>query len=142
MESGIKEVRDTKETRIKARTTKKGQSKRLAKQLANYALEKKADEILILDLRKLTSMTDFFVICSGDSDVQVKAIIDHIEEKMKKRKLKSLNREGYTNLKWVLLDYVDVVLHVFLKETRNFYNLESFWGDAKIEKISDESTPD
>jgi len=137
MNSSLTKVQITKEQRTKLTRTSKVQSKRFARQLANYALGKKGDKVLIMDLRKLTSMTDFFVICSGDSEAQVKAITDHIEEKMKKRKIYPLNREGYTNLKWVLLDYFDVIMHVFHKDTRNFYNLESLWGDAKIESIID-----
>ena len=79
MNSSLTKVQITKEPRAKVTRI----SKRLARQLANYALGKKGGEVLIMDLRKLTSMTDFFVICSGDSEVQVKAITDHIEEKMK-----------------------------------------------------------
>lgn len=118
--------------------TRKPSTKRLARQIANYVLEKKAHDVLIMDLRKLTSMTDFFVLCSADSGVQVKAIVDNVEEKMKKRRIRAWHREGYQNLKWVLLDYVDVVVHVFHKDTREFYSLESLWGDAKTEAIPDD----
>ncbi len=116
---------------------RKPATKRLARQLAKYSLEKKAFDVMIMDLRKLTDITDFFVLCSADSDTQVKAIVDHIDEKMRERKIKPWHVEGYENLRWVLLDYVDVVVHVFVKETREYYSLETLWGDAKIEMIED-----
>ena len=138
MNSSLTKIEPVNNSKIKTTNTVKRQSKRLARQLANYALEKKADKILIMDLRKLTTMTDFFIVCSAESEVQVKSICDHIEFKMKKRKMKALNREGYTNSKWVLLDYVDTIVHIFHKDTRDFYSLETFWGDAKFEEISEE----
>ena len=128
------------EKRTRTKTVRaSGRSKRLARQLAKYTLEKKAYDVMILDLRKLTDITDFFVLCSADSDTQVKAIVDHIDEKMRRRKMKPWHVEGYENLRWVLLDYVDVVVHVFLRETREYYSLETLWGDAKTEVITDES---
>ncbi len=117
----------------------RGWSKRLARQLARYTLEKKAYDVLILDLRGLTDVTDFFVLCSADSDTQVKAIVDHIDEKMRKRNLRPWHVEGYENLRWVLLDFIDVVVHVFLRETREYYSLETLWGDAKTEVVDDQS---
>ncbi len=138
MNSSLIEIEPVKNSRMKTAVTVRRQSKRLARQLAKYALEKKADKILIMDLRKLTTMTDFFVVCSADSEVQVKSICDHIEFKMKKRKMKALNREGYTNSKWVLLDYIDTIVHIFHRDTRDFYSLETLWGDAKFEEISEE----
>ncbi len=115
----------------------RGAAKRLARRLAEVALEKKAFDVLIMDLRKLTGVTDFFVLCSADSDTQIKAIVDHIVDEMEKRQQKVWHVEGYENLSWVLLDYVDVVVHVFHKNTRAFYNLENLWGDAKTEVIED-----
>ncbi len=117
---------------------KRGAEKRLAKRLAKYSFEKKAFDVRVLDLRKLTTMTDFFVLCSADSDTQVKAIVDHIRDKMNQRDVKPWHVEGYSRLRWVLMDYVDVVVHVFLKEAREFYNLEGLWGDAKFETIEDD----
>lgn len=112
-------------------------SKILAKKIANLSLEKKASDILILDLRSLTSITDFFVICSGDSNTQVKAISDHIFEELKKDKIHPWHIEGYTNQEWILIDYVDVVAHIFQPQKREFYGLERLWGDAEIEEIKD-----
>ena len=93
-----------------------------------------------MDLRKLTSMTDFFVICSADSDIQVKAIAGAVQEGLEQKALAPWHTEG-GSANWVLLDYVDVVLHVFHKNTRSFYNLEKLWGDAKIERVKDEPAP-
>lgn len=113
-------------------------SKILAKKIADLSLSKKAEDIIILDIRKLTTITDFFVICSGNSDKHVKAIVDVIKEELEKFGVKPWHREGYQYLNWVLLDYIDVVVHVFQKEIRGFYSLERLWGDAEIISISDE----
>ena len=110
-------------------------------QVAHLSLEKRAEDVVVMDLRGLTSITDYFVICSGASDTQVKAIIEHIEDELRTKKLKPWHREGHSNLQWVILDYVDVVVHVFLPEVRDFYGLERLWGDAEIVKVSDEPTP-
>jgi ribosome-associated protein len=112
-------------------------SKKLAVKLAELALSKKATDIKILDLRKLTTITDYFVICTAHSDVQVKAIADAIMEGSKKDGERPWHKEGMTHKTWVLLDYVEVVVHVFLNETRAFYGLEKLWGDAKVKEISD-----
>ena len=101
---------------------------------------KKAQDVVILDLRPLTSMTDFFVVCSADSDIQAKAIADGVDEGLEKQGTRPWHREaGSAN--WILLDYVDVVLHVFHRRTRAFYSLEKLWGDAKIHRVSDDAGP-
>ena len=112
-------------------------SKQLAARIAKLTLSKKASDIKILDLRKLTSITDFFVICSADSDTHVKAIADAISSGMEKLGHAVWHNEGYSHLNWVLLDYVDVVAHIFRKEIRTFYNLERLWGDAHFEYVED-----
>lgn len=112
-------------------------SKKLAVKLGELALSKKATDIKILDLRKLTTITDYFVICTAHSDVQVKAIADAIMEGSKKEGERPWHKEGMTHKTWVLLDYVEVVVHIFLNETRAFYGLEKLWGDAKVKEISD-----
>ena len=112
-------------------------SKALAKTIAALALSKKAHNVVILDLRKLTSMSDFFVICSADSDTQVRAIADAIRDGSAEAGERVWHDEGYGESTWVLLDFVDVVVHVFYKETRSFYNLEKLWGDAKFEHVED-----
>jgi ribosome-associated protein len=110
----------------------------LAHRIGELALEKKALDVVILDLRGLDAFTDYFVICSGEVDLQVKAIIDHVYESLLSEKIKPLDREGYENLQWVLIDYVDVVLHVFVPDRREFYGLERLWIDADIEELVDE----
>jgi ribosome-associated protein len=96
--------------------------------------EKKAHDIVVMDLSELESAsTDFFVICHGQSDTQVEAIAHSVEEEVKKVvKETPWHKEGYENNEWVLLDYVNVVVHVFVEEQRTFFGLEDLWGDAKI----------
>lgn len=112
-------------------------SKQLASKLAHLTLSKKATDIRVLDLRKLTAITDFFVICTGSSDTHVKAISDAVVDGSNKLGEKPWHREGTGGKSWVLLDYVDVVVHIFLNETRRFYSLEKLWGDAEITSVSD-----
>lgn len=102
-----------------------------------FALTKKASDVVIMDLRKVTDMTDFFVVCSADSDVQVKAVADAIIDGTESVGESTWHQEGFTQRQWVLLDYIDVVVHVFHKEARRFYALEKLWGDAKIETVED-----
>ncbi len=109
----------------------------LQHQIAQLALNKKAKDVVILDLRKVTSMTDYFVVCTGDSEPQVKAIADEIMSGMELQGEKTWHVEGLQNLQWVLLDFVDVVVHVFHKDARTFYGLEKLWGDAKVQKVLD-----
>lgn len=97
---------------------------------AREALESKAKDILIIDLRDLSSVTDYFVICTGDSDIQVQSIARHIKEKLSEAGLRLLRMEGYLHAQWVLLDFGDIVIHVFHHEARTFYSLERLWGDA------------
>jgi ribosome-associated protein len=111
--------------------------KTLARKIAAAALHKKAYDITIMDLRKITSMTDYFVVCSVDSDTQARAVADSIKHETMEKGESLVRKEGYTEGRWILLDYVDVVAHVFHKDIRAFYNLEKLWGDAKFEHISD-----
>lgn len=112
-------------------------SKKLAFELAELALSKKAENVKVLDLRKLTTVTDFFVICTAHSDPQVKAVADAVMDGSKKIGERVWHKEGMTQRSWVLLDFVDVVVHIFLRDTRNFYGLEKLWGDAVITDIKD-----
>jgi len=100
-------------------------------------LSKKAQDVVILDLHKLSSAADYFVVCSADSDTQVKAIADAVQDGTEEFGERSWHSEGYQSLHWVIVDYVDVVAHVFYKEDRAFYNLERLWGHAKRKKITD-----
>jgi len=109
----------------------------LAKKIAGFAVSKKASNILLMDLRKKSSATDFFVVCSGDSEPQVKAIADAILDGMDGVGISVWHTEGFHARQWILLDYVDVVVHVFHRELRSFYNLERLWSDAKIQSVID-----
>lgn len=109
-----------------------------AKEISEIMLDKKGFKIRILDLRKLSAFADYFVICSASSDTQVKAISDAIDKTLRDRGIKSYHREGYEALNWVLLDYFDVVVHVFKTDARDYYNLEKLWGDADVIEIEDE----
>lgn len=112
----------------------------LAKHVAELALTKKAQDVVLMNLKGLSSVTDFFVVCSADSDIQVKAIASAVEDGLKLKGERPYQVErGSPN--WVVLDYVDVVLHVFHKQTRPFYNLEKLWGDAKISRVEDAPPP-
>lgn len=108
----------------------------LLKQIVNLAQEKKAVKLVAMDVRGLSSITDYFVICSGDSEPQVKAIADNIRKGTPK---KPNHLEGYENLNWVLMDYFDVVVHVFGKDDRGYYNIEKLWADAPITEFTDEA---
>jgi ribosome-associated protein len=100
--------------------------------------EKKASNIVLMDLREIDqSMTDFFVICSGSSNTQIDAISQSIEEQVNKaNKEQPWKSEGKANGQWVLIDYVNVVAHIFLEDSRRFYRLEDLWGDAKVTAIN------
>ena len=110
----------------------------LAKKVVEYSLTKKAQDVCLMDLRKVSGVTDFFVVCHGESDVQVKAIADAVVEGLEEEGVRVWHREGYGYLNWVLLDYVDVVVHIFQKDVRQFYGLERLWGDAEMEMFADE----
>jgi ribosome-associated protein len=104
---------------------------RLAEIVAGLALDKKATDVVALDLREVAGYTDYFVVCSGGSDRQTKAIHDGIHEGLKKQHgLLPRRVEGLSEARWILMDYLDVVVHVFTPETRGFYRLEQLWGDV------------
>ncbi len=107
------------------------------------ALEKKAFNLVLLDLKNISSFTEYFLICSGRSDRQVQAIARSIEDDLKKMGIYSMGIEGFEKGKWILLDYDDVVVHVFLDPVRMFYDLEGLWLDAprvdRVEKMARKS---
>lgn len=107
----------------------------IARRAALIAADKLATDIVVLDLRKVTDFTDFFVICTGSVDVHVKAIADYVENELRKLGWRPLHVEGADRNRWVLLDYVDIVIHVFQPEARGYYSLERLWGDAPQLKI-------
>ncbi len=107
-------------------------SEAMAEVAARGAQEKKAKSVLKIDLRKLeVAVTDFFVICHGDSNTQVKAIADSVEKELAEAlNEKPFSREGGENGQWLILDYLNLVVHIFQKETREFYSIETLWGDG------------
>jgi len=109
----------------------------LANSISEIIFTKNGFNVLKVDLRNLVTFTDYFVICSADSDTQVKAIADQIDKVLSDDGIRCWHREGLKALSWVLLDYVDVVVHIFKKEARDFYNLEKLWGDAPSELMKD-----
>ena len=97
---------------------------------ARAAMGKQGRDLAILDVHELIVITDYFVICSGTSERQVKTIVDEVERSLRDLDRKPVRREGETEGRWVLLDYVDVVVHVFAEEEREYYDLERLWSDA------------
>ena len=104
----------------------------LAKKICKAADDKKAVNILTMDMRGLMFSTDYFVICSAPTATQARAIADSIEEKLDAENIHFSHKEGYNEGEWILLDYGDVVAHIFKNENREYYALEKLWGDAEI----------
>ena len=98
--------------------------------MAGLAIDKKAVDPVILELKELSTIADYFVICSGDNKAQIKAIAESIDEYFSKKKVFPIGREGLDFARWVLIDYGDIVIHIFNQETRGYYDLEKFWIDA------------
>jgi ribosome-associated protein len=108
-----------------------------AKRISELMIDKKALDIQIIDVRNITTLTDFFVICTSESEPQSRAITDHINLVMKQEGNSSWHTEGYEYLDWVLIDFVNIVVHVFSKKTREYYDFERLWADGIITKIKD-----
>lgn len=117
-------------------TSNRKQSAELAQRIAALCLDNKATDVVILDLEGVTDMTDFFVIASGTSDTHVRSTAEHVVEAMKADRMGAHHVEGVTQGRWVLVDFVDVVLHVFHPTLRNFYQLERLWGDATVVPVA------
>jgi ribosome-associated protein len=129
----------TKTNPKKVRTT--GGKKRLPAEITRAvaaALDKKATDVVVLDLRHTPAFTDFFVLCSGQNQRQVKAIADNVEEALRAIKIRPAHVEGYDRSEWVLMDFFNFIVHVFSPGTRQFYALERLWGDAERIDVSDE----
>ena len=107
-------------------------SKNIARRCAKIAREKKAKNIVIMKVKDISSITDFFVLCSGNSEKHVGTIADSIERELKKEMIRCLGSEGLGKTRWVVKDYGDVIVHVFHDETRKKYSLERLWGDAEF----------
>jgi ribosome-associated protein len=116
-------------------------TKRLATDVARAvraALDKKATDVVVLDLRNTPAFTDHFVLCSGQNPRQVKAIADGIEEAMRAARIRPSHVEGYDRAEWILMDFFSFIVHVFSPQTREFYSLERLWGNAERLEVSDE----
>jgi len=107
----------------------------LISEIVNLALDKKAADIISLDLRGLSSIADYYLICSADSEPQVKAITDNIRNNTS---VKPFHLEGYEQFRWVLLDYGEIMVHIFRSKDREYYKLEKLWADAELLEYSDE----
>ena len=110
-------------------------SQSLFKEIINLAFEKKAKNLISLDLRDNSSLTDYFIICHGNSEPQIKAIVDNIR---KGTSFKPRHLEGYENKKWVLLDYFDIIVHVFDEKEREYYSVENISADVPKQEFNDE----
>lgn len=110
-------------------------SKVMMEEIVKLLDEKKANNISVLNIEDVSLIADYFIICSGNSTTQIKALSDHIEEKLKEQGITYNNKEGYRSATWILLDYGNIVIHIFDKEARGFYDLERLWSDAKVVHI-------
>ena len=108
----------------------------LAKAAAGFAYEKKARDIIGLNLEGKSPVTDYFVVCSGSNKPQIKAICDNIDDKMAELGVNPLRIEGYKEAQWVLMDYGNLIVHIFDDESRDYFNLERLWGDAPAVRFS------
>ena len=105
------------------------------------ALDKKAQDVVVLDLRNTPAFTDFFILCSGLNSRQVKAIADSVDETLRGLKMRPAHTEGYDRAEWILMDYFSFIVHVFTPQTRAFYALERLWGDAEKIEMRDDPPP-
>jgi ribosome-associated protein len=144
----VKTTKTTKTVKSKKpaatrRPKKKDKDEAKAKELLGTIIkgiqEKKGREIISMDFSKVgNNITDYFVVCDGNSNVQVSAIADSVEAEVKKSLgIRPWHKEGFENAEWILLDYIDVVVHIFQENSRKFYQLESLWADADISKIEE-----
>jgi ribosome-associated protein len=123
-----------KKTERQARPARSAGSRRLPKEITTAigaAQDKKGSELVVLDLRRSSAFTDYFLLCTGQNQRQVKALADAIEEMLRGLKLRPAHVEGYDRADWVLLDYFTFIVHIFTPATREFYGLERLWGQAE-----------
>src|SRR5687767_14745527 len=127
-------------TKTETRRTPRGR-KRLTGEVGKAvraALEKKASDVVVLDLRHTPAFTDYFVLCSGQNPRQVKAIADAIEDALRAARVRPAHVEGYDRAEWVLMDFFTIIVHVFTPQTRAFYSLERLWGDAERIEVTED----
>lgn len=114
-------------------------SKQMVEVITEALLSRKGKDITVLDVSGLTTLTEYFVVCHGKSDVQVKALADAVDDDMRKEMgEKAWKKEGINARSWIILDFVNVVVHVLSKEKRDFYGIERMWNDAKVTYIKDD----
>lgn len=111
------------------------ETREVLKNIVDALEDKMAVDITIIDIDEVSSLAEYFVIANGNSSTQVKALSGSVEEKMDKEEIPLLHQEGYRGSEWILLDYGTVVVHIFDKDSRMFYNLERIWGDGKIVNV-------
>lgn len=109
----------------------------LAREAARLTLTRRAEDVVILDLRALEGVCDYFVLATGHSEIQVRAIADAVEAGLRERGIRPWHSEGFEARRWILLDYVDFVVHVFHAKAREYYLLDKLWGDAVREVVAD-----
>ncbi len=109
---------------------------------AHVLIDKKAQDVMLLEISEVVSYADFFLLCSGRSVVQVKAIADAVEQHLREQGFRPLHIEGLSEGRWVLLDFDELIVHVFLKETRQFYNLERLWDDVPCTRFEETFSPE
>ncbi|RPD48171.1 MULTISPECIES: ribosome silencing factor [Chitinophagaceae] len=131
---------DVLANRKRSTVTRLTRNSKILKTILKAISDKKGEHVVSLDLRKINeAVADFFIICEATSAPQVRAIADHVEEEVKAKCGDSpYHQEGRQNMQWVLLDYVDVVVHIMLPETRKFYKLEEMWSDAAAQEHNQE----
>ncbi len=108
---------------------------KMAREAAKAALEKKARDLVILKMDNVTIITDYFVIATVSNRTQAKAVADKVEETMEKQGYEIISREGLREGNWILLDYGSIIIHIFQEEIRQFYDLETLWGDAEVVEV-------
>lgn len=115
-------------------------SKEVVEVITEALLSRKGKDITIMDVSELTTLTDFFVICHGTSDVQIKALADAVEDDVREKTgEKAWKKEGLSARSWIILDFVNIVVHIMSREKREYYGIERMWNDAKITNIENES---
>ena len=138
-------MRVTKEVSPSRNPKKKRTTRNPVRTLAAHAvdaiLEKKGSDVQVMDMRRVSGVADYFVVCTGGADLQVRAIAEAVQERIEAQcSERPWHKEGLDHLQWVLLDYVDLVVHIFSEEKRSFYALERLWGDAPVESVDEESS--
>ena len=107
------------------------ESKKLADAVVQALEDRKARDIEVISTEKLEAVTDYFIVCSGTSSAHLRGLADLVEERMDEKGIKCAHLEGYDTANWILMDYIDVVVHIFREEDREFYNIERLWKDGK-----------